>query len=110
MTIGNPKASDHAMIQRSTPPSRELHTEPEIIPPGRADGRSALGLHASVDAHGTHRIYVARLGPFGIILLAVVVAILTAVILILLLGAVLIWIPVVAVLVAATVISGLRRR
>jgi hypothetical protein len=109
MTMGNPKASDHAMSQRSTPQSQEPRTEPEIIPPG-ADGRSMRGSHASIDAHGTHRIYVAKLGPFGMIVLALVIAMLTAVILIVLLGAVLIWIPIAAVLVAAAVVSGLLRR
>jgi hypothetical protein len=110
MMTGNPRASDHAMIQRSTPPSQEPRTEPEIIPPGHADRRSARGAHAYVDAHGAHRIYVARLGPFGIILLALMIALLTAVMLIVLLGAVLVWIPIVALLVAAGIISGLLRR
>jgi hypothetical protein len=108
MMMDNPRASDHAMIQRSTPPIEEPHTEPEIIPPDRADGRSTRG--AYVDVHGTHRIYVARLGPFGIILAALVIAILTAVILFMLLGAALILLPVVALLVAVTVIAGLLRR
>jgi hypothetical protein len=98
------------MIQRSTPPSEEPRTEPEIIPPGRADGRSARGAHAYVDVRGVHRIYVARLGPFRIILVALVIAIIAAVILFVLLGAVLILIPVVALLVAATIIAGLLRR
>ena len=84
--------------------------EREIIPPGRADGRSARGVHAYVDAHGTHRIYVTRLGPFRIIFVALVIAFIAAVILIMLLGAALILIPIVAVLVAATVIAGLLRR
>jgi hypothetical protein len=110
MMTGNPRASDHAMIQRSTPPSQEPRTEPEIIPPGHADGRSARDVHAYVDVHGAHRIHVARLGPFGIILLALVIALLTALMLIVLLGAVLVWIPIVALLVAAGIISGLLRR
>ena len=98
------------MIQRSTPPSEEPRTEPEIIPPGYPDERPAPDARAYVDVHGIHRVYVARLGPFGIILLALVIAVFTAVILILLLGAVLIWIPVVALLVAAGVITGFLRR
>jgi hypothetical protein len=60
--------------------------------------------------HGAHRIYVARLGTFGIILLALVIALLTGVMLIVLLGAVLVWIPIIALLVAAGIISGLLRR
>jgi hypothetical protein len=98
------------MIQPSTPSSQQPRSEPEIIPPGHADERSAPGAHAYIDFHGAHRIYVARLGPLGIILLALLIAGLTAVILIALLGAVLIWIPIVALLVAAGAISGLLRR
>ena len=110
MKTGKPRASDHAMIQRSTPPNEKPRTEPEIIPPGRADGHSAPGVHAYFDVHGVHRIYVARLGPLRIILAALVIAIISAVILFALLGAVLILLPVVALLVAATVIAGLLRR
>ena len=110
MVMGNPRASDHAMIQRSTPPSEEPRTEPEIIPPGRADGRSAREAHAHFDVHGAHRIYVARLGPLRIILAMLVIAIIAAVILFVLLGAALILIPVAALLVTATVIAGLLRR
>jgi hypothetical protein len=60
--------------------------------------------------HSTHRVYVGKLGPLGIILLALLIAGLTAVLLVVVLGAVLIWIPVVALLVAAGVISGFLRR
>jgi len=98
------------MIERPRPPSQAPRTEPEIIPPGRFDGRSTRNLHVSIDADGTRRIYVARLGPFGIFMLALVIAVLTAAILILLLSAVLIWIPIVALLVAGTIISGPLRR
>jgi hypothetical protein len=58
----------------------------------------------------SHRIYTARLGPFGLILLALALAIAAAVMLILLLGAVLFWIPILVLLVAAAVISRLLRR
>jgi hypothetical protein len=58
----------------------------------------------------SHRIYTARLGPFGLILLVLALAIAAAVMLVLLLGAVLFWIPILVLLVAAAVISGLLRR
>jgi hypothetical protein len=98
------------MINRSTPPSEEPHSEPEIIPPGRADRRSTQGAYAYVDVQGVHRIYVARLGPFRILLGLLVIALIAAVILFVLLGAALILIPAIALLVAATVIAGLLRR
>jgi hypothetical protein len=57
-----------------------------------------------------HRIYVARLGPFGVALLMLIVGILAAVILLAVVGAVLIWIPVFALLLAAGVVFRLLRR
>ena len=110
MMTGNPRASDYAMIRRSTPPNEEPRTEPEIIPPGRADGYSARGAYAYIDVHGAHRIYVARLGPLRIILAMLVIAIVAAAILFALLGAFLILLPVVVLLVTATVIAALLRR
>ena len=62
------------------------------------------------DVHGTQRIYVTRLGPFGIVMLGLLIALIAAVILIVLLGAVLVWIPVVILFVAAAVVSDLLRR
>jgi len=105
---GQSRSKRSRMNKRSTPSSEEPRTEPQIIPPGRADGRQ--GASASVDVRGTHRIYVARLGPFGSILLALSVAVLAAVILFMLLGAALILVPVVVLLVAGTIIAGLLRR
>ena len=83
--------------------------EPEIIPPGHPDGRSMRdGYH--VDVNGTQRIYVTRLGPFGIVALVLLIALIAAVIPVVLLGAVLIWIPVAVLLVGVAVVSGLQRR
>lgn len=55
------------------------------------------------------RIYIAKIGPFGTILLALAIGIVCVVILILLLGAFLIWIPVIGLIVAAAMISGVWR-
>ena len=106
----NPGASNRVMIQQSKPTAETPRSEPEIIPPGHVDTRSAGSAHTYFRVHRTHHVYVGNLGPLGIILLTLAIAILTAVILVVLLGAVLIWIPVVALLVAAGVISGLLRR
>ena len=59
-----------------------------------------------VDRRGTEHVYVARLRPLGIILVALTTGILLAVMLILLLSAFLIWIPVVVLLVTAAIIAG----
>jgi hypothetical protein len=105
----NPRAS-RTMIEQSKSPAKSPRSEPEIIPPGHIDERSAGSAHAYFQVRGTRHVYVGNLGPIGIILLALVIAIFAAVILVVLLGAVLIWIPFVALLVAAGVISGLLRR
>src|ERR1700739_546541 len=78
--------------------------EPEIIPPDPDGGRAhwrrapdmALPRSGFDEIHGTQRVYVGAGGPFGIALLLLAIAAVIAVILIAVLGAVLIWIPVVA--------------
>jgi hypothetical protein len=89
------------MTDDSTPPERP-RVEPEIIPPDRGGRqpdwrRSPWGSGGGI--RGTQRIYVGRIGPFGVALLILAIAAIAAIILIAVLGAVLIWIPVVAVLV-----------
>jgi hypothetical protein len=97
-------------------PRHESRPEPEIILPGDPDIRSRRPAHRFgegypfVGVRTSHRIYTARLGPFGLILLVLALAIAAAVMLVLLLGAVLFWIPILVLLVAAAVISGLLRR
>lgn len=93
--------------------------EPEIIPPDRSGIRSdwrrspwtaAGDPYRMGEPRGTHRIYVARIGPLGIALWLVAFAALAALIFLVILGAVLIWIPVVALaVVAAAVFRFLRR-
>jgi len=92
--------------------------EPEIIPPDR-DGGRANWRHAPStprrgggfdDLRGTHRVYVGRVGPFGIALLLLAIAAIVAIILIAVLGAVLIWIPVIAAAVVVGAFFRLFRR
>lgn len=83
--------------------------EPEIIPPDRSPRRMAWRTQEYGGSGGTHRIYVTRLGPFGGVLLLLVIAILAAVVLLAFLGALLIWIPVVALIVVVAALSGLLR-
>jgi hypothetical protein len=95
---------------------QDSRREPEIILPSDPEMRSPRSAHRFgegypfVGVRTSHRIYTARLGPFGLILLALAIAIAAAVMLVLLLGAVLFWIPILFLLVAAAVISGLLRR
>jgi|ERR1051326_87396 hypothetical protein len=92
--------------------------EPEIIPPDR-DGGQANWRRAPRtpwpgsgfdEIRGTHRVYVGRVGPFGIALLLLALAAVIAIILIAVLGAVLIWIPVIAVAVVIAAFFRLFRR
>jgi hypothetical protein len=88
--------------------------EPEIIPPDRGERQSGWRYtpwrgSASGNTHTTQRVYVTRLGPFGIALVLLAIAAIVAIVVIAILGAVLIWIPVVAaVLVIGAVFRLLR--
>ena len=107
------------MVDDPAQPERP-RVEPEIIPPDRNPRRPDWRRQAwrrqtrqpffSTAADETHRIYVARLGPFGIALLMLILGVVVAVILLALVGAVLIWIPAVALLVAVGALFRLFRR
>ncbi|MGA7786969.1 MAG: hypothetical protein WCA56_02260 [Xanthobacteraceae bacterium] len=103
------------MAENSDQPERP-RVEPEIIPPdcNRARNDRGAGWPPSPDGfarmHGTQRIFVGRIGPFGFALVMLVVGFLAAILLLLLIGAALIWIPVVAAFIVIAAISGLFRR
>jgi hypothetical protein len=87
-------------------PSEQPQSEPEIIPPGQSGRRRASHIWISVDENGgTQRIYLARPGPFTIVLALAILGLIAAVMLIVLLSVALIWVPVVIVLVVAFVLS-----
>jgi hypothetical protein len=80
--------------------------EPEIIPPDRAERgpgadwrRAAWRPNGQNGSAGMHRVYVTRIGPFGFVLLTLAFAILAAAILLVFAGAILLWLPVVALLI-----------
>jgi hypothetical protein len=90
-------------------------TEPEIIPPDRSPQGSdwrqpAWRTDAASGARGTQRIYVTRIGPFGGAMLMLALAILVAAFFLIIAGAVLIWIPLVALLVVVAAVSRFLRR
>jgi len=91
------------MNDRPIPGTERPRSEPEIIPPG--DPR----LRWEGTSHGTQRVYVARVGPFGVALVMFVVACLAVVALLLLVGAFLIWIPLAGLILAIAVISSVLR-
>lgn len=93
--------------ERSPPQGERPRSEPEIIPPGEPLRRPRDDVFG--DTIFTQRIFVTRLGPFGLIMLALAIGIVAIVLIILLVGAVLFWIPIVALMVAAAVFSGTLR-
>ena len=97
------------MAKQPTPPEQP-RAEPEIIPPDRAGARAPWrGEAAWTATDGVHRVYVTRIGPFGFVLLVLVVVILAAVAFLMLLGAFLVVIPLAGLLLVAAVIAGLMR-
>jgi hypothetical protein len=94
-------------------PPRRQPTEPEIIPPGQepADWRHGHpDPWAHFGVHGTHRIYVRRIGPIGILLIGAVIGILAALVFVMLVGAFFVAIPVAILLLVAAIVGGLMRR
>jgi len=82
--------------------------EPEIIPPDRQERgpgrgadwrRAAWRPYGPNETAGMHRVYVGRIGPFGFAMLTLAFAILAAAILLVFAGAILLWLPVVALLI-----------
>ncbi|MGB8826443.1 MAG: hypothetical protein WCD25_24160 [Pseudolabrys sp.] len=85
----------------------EPRSEPEIIPPGHAK-RGPTRIGDSIDAH-VGLVYIAKFGPFGTILLTLVVGLLSAVLMVLLFGALLVALPVIVLLVTVAIVAGLLR-
>jgi hypothetical protein len=94
------------MDQRSTP--EVPRSEPEILPPERRDGGRG-DRWDRVDADGTYRIRVVKLGPVGATLLALGIGVASAVLLVLVFSTLLILIPIVGLLIAAAIVTGLLR-
>ncbi len=86
------------------PQGEKPRSEPEIIPPDHAE-RGAPRARAFTD----ERVYVARIGPLGVILTIMAMGMLAAVMLVLLFATFVIWIPVVAFFVVGAIVAGLLR-
>jgi hypothetical protein len=97
--------TDPSHDDRSGPRPEQPRAEPEIIPPGRA-GRRERAAFVSVDERdGIRRVYVARPGPFTIMLALAILGLIGLVMLIVLLSVALVWIPVVIALIVAFVLT-----
>lgn len=93
------------MGQRSDSRAEQPRAEPEIIPPG--DPRIRSQRRTSFDDPG--RVYVARVGPFSLAMLAFAIGAIAAFILLLLVGAFLIAVPFAGLLLVAAVLISLLR-
>ena len=90
--------------------------EPEIIPPNGSSKdpwkRGRDGRAARTPFNGVHRVYVARIGPFGMAMAMLSVGLLAALGILVLIGALAILIPlgglVLAILIVAAMLRGLR--
>jgi hypothetical protein len=89
--------------KRSNLQGEEPRSEPEIIPPGHAKRGPTR-----IDAH-VGRVFIAKFGPLGTILLTLVVGLLSAALMVLLFGALLVALPVVVLLITAAIVAGLLR-
>jgi hypothetical protein len=97
------------MADDTNPPERP-RVEPEIIPPDRTGRYSPWSSDPFTATRGTQRVYISRVGPFGIALLLLAFAAVATIVMIAILGAVLIWIPIVAVALAAGALFRVLRR
>lgn len=94
------------MTDQSRPPQRPRY-EPEIIPPGQT--HDPMGTRIFIDQNTTEHVFVGKVGPLGLFLMALAIGAVIAVVLVLLLGAFLLWIPVVGLLIAAGLVAGVLR-
>jgi hypothetical protein len=98
------------MMQKASMPTVETpQSEPEIIPPG-AHSHSASRIWVSDARNHTVHIQVARIGPFGMVLLALLIGIVGVAGLFFLLGAALIGAATMGALIVGSLVAGLLRR
>ena len=101
------------MAPRSMTPYERPLAEPEIIPPGHPDALRDDMSARSRDFFGARygqRVYVAKVGPWGMMMLAALALLIAAAVVVFLIGALLIWIPIVAMLVLAGFLYGKLRQ
>ncbi|HVC52312.1 MAG TPA: hypothetical protein VND87_09855 [Stellaceae bacterium] len=95
------------MSQTPLPPSKRPQPEPEIYPPGV--GIPTDRSWASADTERTQRVYIARLGPGRLVVLALIAGVVLVVGFALLLGAALMALVVGVAVAVGTVVSAFLR-
>jgi hypothetical protein len=86
-------------------------SEPEIIPPerGRTQAYRSGSEWFSAGERGTNRVFVARIGPWSILGIVLVIGLVAGAALAILLGTLLIALPIIGLLIAAAMISNALR-
>ncbi len=85
--------------------------EPEIIPPGADDPwRGGETLDPAFGRGGARMFHIRRIGPFGLVLALLIILIVLAALVLLFAGALLLWLPLVAIAVAGSVVAAVFRR
>jgi hypothetical protein len=103
---------DNMINRPPTPPDTNHYPEPEIIPPGQTDGRAqdnGRWTRVFVDERGTHRIYVTRIGPLGLLPFALLFGFVSVALFVFFIGAFVILIPLLGLVAAAAIIASLLR-
>jgi hypothetical protein len=89
------------------PRVQKPRVEPEIIPPGEPLRRTRFDPFAETPFG--QRIYVAKFGSFGFVMVALAIVAIVTLVIVLLVGALLFWIPIIALIVAAVFLARLFR-
>jgi hypothetical protein len=90
-----------------TPRPETPRSEPEIIPPDHLGGRRTRGesrVWISIDRGDGRRTHIKQPGPFTIVLAVAGLILVVALIVMLVLGALLIWVPIAAVIAVGAII------
>jgi hypothetical protein len=97
------------MAKQRLPPDERHYSEPEIIPPGRGDASEPEYPIWRLEEHGVHRIYVTKVGPLGLLPLALLGGAVTVALLAFLFGFLLLLLPVAGVVAAVALIGSFLR-
>src|SRR5262245_28496835 len=101
------------MAQKPIRPFERPAVEPEIIPPDHSSSAWNKRNAPPGGFFGTRyggRVYSAQVGPVGLVLFGLLAVLLVAAILVFVIGALLVWIPVIALLAAAGIVVAALRR
>lgn len=101
------------MDHHQLPPSWRHFSEPEILPPGQSGGRrepdDPFWGRGPFEARSVRRIYVTRVGPFGLLPFALLGGAIAIALMTFLFGFLLILLPVAGLVMAAAIVRSIFR-